>query len=99
MYYVNTHIIILFVFLLILFFTGIERSIQKYKPAWFYMVAVLYFVYASVEYALYLSGISHPISMHAHPNNLEIGVIMDTIIILWASFINIISPKRKTTPY
>jgi signal transduction histidine kinase len=94
-FYVNMHIIILFVFLVLLFLTGVERSLQKYKPAWFYLIAIVYFAFASTEYAIFLSGIAHPISMHNHPNNLEIGVILDTVIIFFGIIYQYNIAKKK----
>lgn len=94
-----THIILFYIILFILFLIGVERSLQNYKPAWFYLIADIYIAYSGSEFALYLLGISNPEAIHSYPTNLEIGVIIDTILIFIGIIYqyNIMAKKRNDT--
>jgi signal transduction histidine kinase len=92
-----SHIIIFYIILFILFLIGVERSLQNYKPAWFYLMADVYIAYSGSELALYLLGIDNPISIHSYPTNLEIGIVIDTLLIFIGIIYqyNIMAKKRN----
>nr|WP_233173972.1 7TM diverse intracellular signaling domain-containing protein [Pedobacter sp. ASV19] len=62
--------------------SAIEKVIQKYKPAWFYLAAVLVFLIGLVEFILMvLFGDHQELVLTRFPNDIEIGIVVETLVI------------------
>ena len=67
----------LFLFLL----SAIEKAIQRYRPAYFYLVAILYLWFGAIQYVINILGINVKEQIEKQPNDLQIGIIIETIIV------------------
>jgi len=67
-------------FLLLL--SAIEKVIQGYKPAWFYLVATALFSTGLIQYImLALGGYNADTVGKDYPNTIQIGIVLESIIV------------------
>lgn len=68
--------------ILLLIASAVEKVIQKYKAAWLYLTAVIFFFISIIEYiTLYLFGINYNRALKQYPNDIEIALIIETGIV------------------
>lgn len=60
---------------------AIQRAMQKYKPAWFYLASVTYLGFAIIEYCFYILGFNIGSRIYMRPSNIQIGILIETVII------------------
>lgn len=61
--------------------SAFQRSIQNYKPAWFFLASCIYLAFAVIQYVLYLLGIHVSDDIGKQPTNIQIGILVETSII------------------
>ena len=82
--YENVLLLICFMQCLLCVASAVEKAIQKYKPAWFYLAAVLFFIAGLIEYLLMMFvGKNQENMLKQYPNNIEIGFIVETIVVFF----------------
>lgn len=67
--------------LLLFFFSALEKALQKYKPAYFYLVAIAYLWYGAIQYVITILGGGTKEMIEKQPNDLQIGIVAETIIV------------------
>lgn len=74
--------VVLLVQCLLFIASAIEKVVQRFKPAWFYLAAVLVFLIGLVEFILMvLFGQNQELLFKRFPNDIEIGIVVETIVI------------------
>jgi len=64
------------------FASAIEKAIQGYKPAWFYITAILCLFWGLLEYTLIYLGVNDVASSELkHPNDMQIGLVVETLVV------------------
>lgn len=61
--------------------SAIQQALQKNKLGWFYLASASYLAYAIISYGFYILGYSNNSSLYQVPNDIQIGVLVETIII------------------
>ncbi len=61
--------------------SAIQQAVQKNKLGWFYLASASYLAYAIISYGFYILGYSKNNSMYKVPNDIQIGVLVETFII------------------
>ncbi|QEC69991.1 hypothetical protein FRZ67_22815 [Panacibacter ginsenosidivorans] len=69
--------------LLLFFFSALEKAFQKYKPAYFYLVAIAYLWYGAIQYVITILGGGTKEMIEKQPNDLQIGIVAETIIVFF----------------
>jgi signal transduction histidine kinase len=59
----------------------IEKIIQKVKLGWFYLMGGFYIGYAIIKYCVFLLGGSHNTTVQTAPNDVQIGLVIEAVII------------------
>lgn len=64
------------------FASAIEKAIQGYKPAWFYITAILCLFWGLLEYSLIYLGVNDVAASELkHPNDMQTGLVVETIVV------------------
>ncbi len=70
--------------MVLLFASAVEKVIQGYKPAWFYIAAILCLFTGLIEYVLIYLGVNNATSLELrHPNDMQIGLVVETLIVFF----------------
>lgn len=74
--------ILAFTQFLLVFASAVEKAIQGYKPAWFYIAAVLCLFWGLGEYVLMYLGVNDVAASEVqHPNDMQIGLVIETLVV------------------
>ncbi len=64
------------------FASAIEKVIQGYKPAWFYIAAILCLFWGMLEFVLIYLGVNDVAASELkHPNDLQTGLVIETLVV------------------
>ena len=69
--------------LLMFFLSALEKVIQGFKPAWFYLAAIVYLCYGAIQYVITILGGDTKEMIERQPNDLQIGIVTETIIVFF----------------
>jgi signal transduction histidine kinase len=67
--------------LLLFFLSALEKAIQGFKPAYFYLAAIVYLWYGAIQYVVTILGGDTKELIERQPNDLQIGIVVETIIV------------------
>jgi signal transduction histidine kinase len=67
--------------LLLFLLSALEKVWQHYKPAYFYLAAIIYLWYGAIQYVITIMGGDTKEMIEKQPNDLQIGIITETIIV------------------
>lgn len=74
--------ILAFTQFLLVFASAVEKAIQRYKPAWFYITAVLFLFWGLGEYVLMYLGVNDVAASEVkHPNDMQLGLVIETLVV------------------
>ncbi|PYF74083.1 sensor histidine kinase [Pedobacter nutrimenti] len=74
--------VVLLIQCLLFILSAVEKVIQKFAPAWFYLAAVLIFLIGLIEFILMvLFGDNQELLFKRFPNDIEIGIVLETFVI------------------
>jgi len=70
--------------LVLVFASAVEKAIQGYKPAWFYIAAVLCLFWGLIEYVLMYLGVNDVAASEVkHPNDMQVGLVIETLVVFF----------------
>jgi signal transduction histidine kinase len=67
--------------LFLFFLSALEKVIQKFKPAYFYLAAIVYLWYGAIQYVITIMGGNTKEMIEKQPNDLQIGIVIETLIV------------------
>ncbi|MBS1747919.1 MAG: hypothetical protein JST21_17285 [Bacteroidetes bacterium] len=67
--------------LLLFLLSALEKVGQHYKPAYFYLAAIIYLWFGAIQYVITIMGGDTKEMIEKQPNDLQIGIITETIIV------------------
>lgn len=69
--------------LFLFFLSALEKAIQKFKPAYYYLAAIVYLWYGAIQYVITILGGNTKEQIEKQPNDLQIGIVVETILVFF----------------
>ena len=67
--------------LFLFFLSALEKAIQRYRPAYFYLIAIIYLWFGAIQYVINILGFNVKERIEKQPNDLQVGIVIETLIV------------------